>query len=291
MTDLQGSNLFIEAWVSSPTTLPDLQGTNLFLEVWATSDRDPEFRGTNQFLEVWATSDRNPEMRPTNAFLEVWATTRRVNLTLPVYPTLDGLSYSVYWKPEFANLPTQRSSNKSEIDLALDDTPIHEFQLTYDFLRNYTSPNEFKRLMGFFLRMRANVGRFLFTNPDDNSVTGEAVDTTDGVADTFGPLQRTFGEGDNVGTEPVGYVNTDETHNVYLDGVLVDSAQYEFDRTFPMAQMLHFFVVPTAGQVITIDYSYYYYVKFSDDNLSFEKFMSTLWTIKQVTLRSCRANT
>lgn len=212
-----------------------------------------------------------------------------MSVPYPIYPTLDGLGYSVTWMPEFANLPTERSANKAEVDIAMANTPIHEFELTYDFLRNYTSPNEFKKFMGFFLRMRANVGRFLFRNPDDYLTTGEPVlPVTDGVLTDFGPIQRTFGVGDDVGIEPVGYVNTLETVNVYLDGVLQSGATYTIDQSFPMNQLVHFLVAPAAGKDVTIDCQYYYYCKFAEENMTFEKFMSTLWNIKRVTLRSLR---
>jgi hypothetical protein len=243
-------------------------------------------------IEAWVTSDLNPDARWTQVGIEAWVATRAVRLTLPFYPTPPGLTFSVFWRPMFANLPTQVAASLAEVDLALSAIPVHEFELTYDFLRNESSHQEFKNFFGFFLRMAGNVGRFLFLNPDDYAVTAELVGTTDGAASDYGPLQRTFGDGENVGVEPVGYVSsTAGTFKVYFDGSLQDSGLYTVDRTLPCQQMLHFLSPPSADQVITVDMQYYYYCKFAEDNLSFEKFMSLLWAIKRVTLRSCKAGT
>jgi len=275
--------------------------TQIEAEIWITSDTNPTFVYTQNDAEVWVTSDRNPWFEVTQYEAEVWIG-ELLTVTLPVYPTPPGLSFSVFWNPTFATLPTQVSASKAEIDILLADEPIHEFELTYDFLRNTTTwageglaLNEFKNFMGFFLRLKANVGRFLFWHPDDNRTLLEPVGTTDGVATDFGPLTRTFGVGDNVGVETIGYIHDTDLGtypiNVYLDGVLQSSAIYTIDSTYPKRQMLSFLIAPTTGQVITADYSYYYYVKFAEDNLSFEKFMSMLWTIKRVTLRSLRFGT
>jgi len=300
VTDAIVTELSAEVWLSAdPNAF--LIDTEDAVEVWITSDRNPWYQVTQNEFEIWATSDRNPRYEVTTKTVEVWIG-ELLSVTLPIYPTPPGLSYSVFWNPYFATLPTQQAANKAEIDILLADEPIHEFELTYDFLRNTTTwageglaLNEFKNFMGFFLRVKANAGRFLFWHPDDNRTLAEPVGTTDGSETDYGPLNRTFGVGDNIGVETVGYVHDTDLGtypiNVYFDGVLQSSGIYTIDKTFPKRQMLSFLIPPTGGQVITIDYSYYYYVKFAEDNLSFEKFMNTLWTIKRVTLRSLRYGT
>lgn len=270
MTSVEVTQTVAEVWVSSPTP-PKIWDTQIAAEVWSS---------VYPAHQIWNTQD----------CVEIWVTKRRLGVTYAVYPTLASLGYSVFWIPQFANAPTQVAANKAEIDLALAATPIHDFELTYNVLRNNVADHEFKTLFGFFLLQGGNVGRFLFLNPDDYTVTGQVQYTTDGTTLTYGPLNRTFGYGANVGTEAVGYIDNSATFNVYLDGVLESPGNYTLDRTYPCNQRITWAVAPTTGKVITTDMTYWYYVKFQEDNMSFEKFMSTLWTVKKVSLRSCRVN-
>ena len=207
-----------------------------------------------------------------------------------VYPTLPGLGYSVLWEPQFSNMPTAKSASGAELDLALAAAPLHMFTLTYNFLRDSIGNTEFKTLMGFFLSLNGNVGRFLFKNPDDYKVKQQLIGTTDGTTHVW-QLVRTFGDADNSGTEPVGYVDLTQPFNMYLNGVLQPADSYSVAQTAPVNQMLVFNGTPTTGKIITVDMNYFYYCKFSTPNLSFEKFMNQLWTIKKVELQSNRAGT
>lgn len=248
-------------------------------------------RFTRVSAEVWVEIDHPQVDLITRISAEVWVTGRVLGLTYPIYPDMPGLGYSVNWMPEFANLPTQIAANKAEIDLKLEDEPVHGFELTYEFLRNEGSYQELKKFAGFWLRIGGVSGRFLFSFPDDNTVTGEVIGTTDGSSTDYGPITRTFGDGDDTGTEAVGYINTDEPYTVYLDGTPVASDQYTFDTTYPKRQMISWLLPPSADQEITIDCSFYYYCKFADDTMTFEKFVSTMWEVKKVTLKSLRYGT
>lgn len=208
----------------------------------------------------------------------------------PVYPTLIGLTFNVMWTPQFSNMPTQKMASGAELDLALSKQPLHQFELTYDFLRDQFGQTEFRTLMGFFLRLQGNVGRFLFSNPDDNTVVAQVIDTTDGAKHAF-QLVRTFGAGANSGTEAVGYVDLTQTFNVYLDAVLQAPSTYSVLTTEPVNQQVDFLSTPAAGKQITVDMTYYYYCKFLDPAITFEKFLHQVWLNKKVTLQSNRAGT
>lgn len=208
----------------------------------------------------------------------------------PIYPTLPGLGYSVLWEPQFSNMPTAKSASGAELDLAIAANPLHMFTLTYNFLRDRFGNTEFKTLMGFFLALNGNVGRFLFKNPDDYQVQQQAIGTTDGSTHVW-QLVRTYGDGNNSGTEPVGYVDLTQPFNVYLNGVLQPADTYSVAQTAPVNQELVFVGVPSSGQTITVDMNYFYYCKMSTPNMSFEKFMNQLWTLKKIELQSNRAGT
>lgn len=232
-------------------------------------------------------------LRATQTVIEVLMLTIGIPM-LAIYPDLPGLGYSQFWNPKFFN-QSEVASGGANVDLALSPTPIHEFELTYDFLRAngafMAGTPEFKIFFSFFLAMGGQVGRFLYWNPDDHNVTSQFVATADGNTSVFGPLSRTYGYADNNQTEPVGYIDITQPLNVYLNGVKQTASSYQIIQTTPMNQQLKFLNTPASGVVITIDMYYRYYCKFTEDSNTFEKFMNNLWTVKKVTLRSCKAGT
>ena len=209
-----------------------------------------------------------------------------------VYPTLPGLTYATHWKPRFFNIKTLVAATGAEIDLGLAATPLHDFELTYAFLRRgfpwVKAPIEFQTLIGFFGAMSGNLGRFGFKNPDDSFVRDQTIGTGDGVTTTF-TLQRTFGAGDYSWTEPVGYLDLTMLANfdVYVNGASV-GRNYTLNTATGGAQTVTLAYPPPVGAPVTVDMDYLYYCKLADDNADFEQFMHNLWTLKKITLRSCR---
>jgi hypothetical protein len=209
-------------------------------------------------------------------------------MTLPVYPTLKGLAFPVKWTPRFYNMATQTTASGADIDLALAAYPLHDFELQYEFLRSYASQVEFKTLLGFVLQIGGCSGRFLFSNPDDHAVTGQAIGTGDGATTTFA-LVRSFGAGGFAGTEPVGMVDTGATFNIKVNGVTKTlGSDYTRDLTTPGACSITFAAAPAAAAAITVDMTYLYYCKFPDDAQAFDKFMDGFWSMSKILLHSCR---
>lgn len=208
-------------------------------------------------------------------------------MTLPVYPTLKGKAPQFKWVPRFYNMATQTAASGADIDLALATYPLHDFELQYNFLRDNVSPSEFKTLFGFVLQLAGTPGRFLFSNPDDNAVTGQGIGTGDGSSTVF-TLIRSFGAGGFSGIEPVGYVNSVGL-NVYDNGVLKAlGSDYTLQQTTPGAQTITFAAAPLTGHAITADMAYWYYCKFPDNAQEFDKFMNLLWSMQKVIMHSCR---
>jgi len=223
-------------------------------------------------------------------------------MALPIYPVYQGLTYDVKWSPVFF-VNTQKTQSGASVDVALASTPLHQFELVYNFLRDsgplgnaLFTGSEFKGMMGFFLSLQGSGGRFLFDNPDDDNVTSQVIASSaqsDGVTDAW-PLIRTFGDNTvGTGTEQIGQIHTPgPTTNVYYNGVLKTlSVDYVFDTTIPGQNMLSLINIPPAGQPITMDYSYRYYCKFQDPTLTFNKFLSQVWALQSVKIESCRPGT
>jgi hypothetical protein len=207
------------------------------------------------------------------------------------YPTLIGLTFPVVKTPIFSTLIGTAASGKS-VRFACYENPIWEFTLAYDYLPDkwVTNPNtsDLKTLMGFYLQQGGALLPFQFLDPDDNTVTGQFLGTTDGVTNTY-DLVRTFGGTDGTLTEPIGMLNTSQTFNVYLGGALQSTEAYVINDTLPLNNSIGFNTTPAAGLAVTVDMSYYYWVRFKDDQYDFNKFMSNLWETKKVVLHSLRS--
>ena len=217
--------------------------------------------------------------------------------TLPVYPDatfLRGLAYSQKWTPTFFNA-TATTATGADIDVGLAQYPLHDFELTYEFLRSGSrglpyvrETMEFQTMMGFHLAIAGTLGRFLYKNPDDTAVFQQPIGVGDGVTTAF-TLARTFGANGYFGTEPVGQVDANQPFNVYLGGSGTPLAGgYTLSTAAPCANTVTFATAPPLGQQISVDMAYFYYCKLSANSNTFEKFMDRLWQLQKVTLHSCR---
>jgi hypothetical protein len=204
--------------------------------------------------------------------------------TPPIYPTLIGLGFSVIKRPIFYDARAVSGSGW-QIGVGYADQPTWEWDLTYDVLADATG-SDLKKLLGFYLGMRGDLVRFLFLDPDDNSVTAQYTGTGDGATVLF-TLQRTYGT-DGAGTENIGYLNIVPAFNVYKNAVLQSSGTYDILTATPGQQEVRFHTAPAAAVTITVDMSYYYYVHFKDPTNDFEKFADKLWRLGKVTLESLR---
>jgi hypothetical protein len=214
---------------------------------------------------------------------------------LPIYPdgsVLPGLGFNVKWAPEFFNIPTGTTATGADIDLALAQYPLHNFELTYEFLRDRwfwsTASLEFKTMMGFFLMLGGSVGRFLYKNPDDCFVAAQQIGTGDGATTTFGPIQRSFGANGYSASEPVGQIDTTQPITVRLGNAAQPSSLWTLNTASPLNQTITFATAPAASVPIYMDFAYFYYCKFPDNSNTFEKFMDRLWLLQKVSIRSCR---
>lgn len=233
----------------------------------------------------------NSYARASQLIIEVLVHNHAVPMPL-LYPTLPGLTYSVIWRPKAVNAPVQTHTSGREVRVSYATYPLHEFELTYNFLRGRPGEIEQKLFMAFFLQLGGSLTGFNFQNPHDYSVTKQSLATTDGINSQFGPLVRTYGAGGYTWNEPVGYVDLTQAFNLYYDGALVDpndaTLGYSVLQTQPVNQMVKFKNTPPSGHVLTVDMSYFYYCRFADDNLDFEEFLWNLWQVKKVKLMSLR---
>ena len=137
-----------------------------------------------------------------------------------VFPTLAGLGWDVTRTPMFDTTIQQNISGK-EVRIANQTFPRYQWELTFDVLRqgivHGTAYTEFSQLLGFYNARQGQFDTFLYTDVDDNTITGQAIGSGDGATTTF-QLVRTFG----AFIEPVLAPNTISA--VYLAGAAIPSA-------------------------------------------------------------------
>lgn len=184
-----------------------------------------------------------------------------------IFPTLPGLKWDVVKQPQFSTI-VHRSISGKEIRGSFWSYPLWTFKVSFEVLRN-DATNELKTLMGFFLQRQGSYDTFLFEDPDDKTVTGQTIGTGDGTTTLF-QLIRTFGGF----VEPV--FNLNGTPSIYLNGVLQTSG-YSVGST----GIVTFTAAPGNGVAITADFSYYFRVRFTQDQAEFSKFMKDLWELKK----------
>jgi len=182
--------------------------------------------------------------------------------------------------------------------------PRYSWELSFEFLRE-AGPNqqassfqgqtwqEFAALAGFFNLRSGRGDSFLFTDPDDNAVSSQAIAIGDGATLLF-PLAAAFGGF----AMPVLAPNTVTT--VALNGApLTAGSQWNvtgWGGTFllgggasPLSPgTLNFATAPAAGQAITASFSYYFPCQFDEDSLTFEKFMAALYDARSVKFSSLK---
>lgn len=127
------------------------------------------------------------------------------------YPDLIGLTFPVSQKPTFSTNVQGHTSGR-ETRTSYYENPIWEFTLSYDYLPNPAiKDSDYKKLVGFFLARKGSFETFLFYNRDDQNVVDGFIGTGDGVTASY-PFAKEWGSW----VEPVGFVDTGSTVNVYV---------------------------------------------------------------------------
>ena len=118
-----------------------------------------------------------------------------------VFPAaVRGLTYAVTRSYDFSTI-IQSAPNKSETRIQQVRNPLWSWTLIYEFLKDNPSDivsgltyTDLRTLVGFGLSRAGSADDFLFTDPDDDSVTNQQLSlVNDGVGNYYSPIQRDFG--------------------------------------------------------------------------------------------------
>lgn len=185
-----------------------------------------------------------------------------------IFPVMPGLSWGTDWAPKF-NTKILTATSGKEYRSSLMVTPIYTFKLQYEFLRA-ASRQELQTMMNFFLARRGAFDSFLYSHPDDCSVTDQLIGVANGAQRQF-QLMRGFGSDY---AEPVQNIN--QLLNVKVNGIAKAAGS---DYTVTSSGLVVFGVTPAAGSV-TWSGSYYYRCRFTKDELPFHNLMQAVHSLK-----------
>jgi uncharacterized protein (TIGR02217 family) len=187
-----------------------------------------------------------------------------------VFPTLAGLEWNVTRTPAWKTLIQEATSGK-EARAALWSVPSWTWSLSYSKLDAGTLA-ELQTLVGFFNARQGRFDTFLYTDPDDNSVTDQSFGTGNGAATQF-QLVRAFGGF----VEPVRDVNT--LTNIKKAGVTQNNPA---DYTISATGLVTFTSAPANGAALTWTGTYYWRCRFLKDSSDFTAFVKQLYENKKV---------
>jgi uncharacterized protein (TIGR02217 family) len=206
----------------------------------------------------------------------------------PSSTALPGIDIKITRTTQWSTIVQEAVSGK-ETRVARRQFPRRVYALQFNFLRTASAYLEFQALEAFFNNRQGMYDSFLWSDPDDYTVTGQSLGQGDGVTTQFA-LIRVEGNGSgNLFAEPTYAPNHVAT--VYLGGVALTSTQWSvslWGTTVSQGPGVITFssAAPSAGQNITADFTYYWPVRFTNDDMNFEKLVNLIWEAKKVTFTS-----
>ncbi len=193
-----------------------------------------------------------------------------------VFPSLPGITWGSTKSPEWKTI-TQESVSGKELRASLMSYPRWTYTLSYEFLRG-GSLAELQTLVGFFNARRGMFDDFLYTDPDDNTVTAQQFGVGDGAATGFA-LVRSYGGF----SEPVQNLNS--APSIYVNGVL---KVLTTDYTVSSLGVVTFVTAPASGAVLTWSGTYYWRVRFLQDSSEFGNFLKDLYELKKLSFKTVK---
>lgn len=194
-----------------------------------------------------------------------------------IFPVLPGLAFDNKRTPVWSTTTHAAQSGK-ELRAAAWSYPLYEYELVYEVLRSAPALAEFQTLLGFFNARQGSFDSFLYSDPSDNSATGQTIGIGDGATTAF-QLLRSYG----------GYIEPmtaiDGVPVIRLNGVVqAAGSAWSLGAT----GIVTFAVAPAAGAVVSADFSFYFRCRFTDDTLEFMQSMAGIWEAQSVKFRTIK---
>lgn len=188
-----------------------------------------------------------------------------------VFPTFTGRGWNIKKRPVTSTL-VQQAASGAEYRTALYQYPLYEFDIEIPYL----SQTDLHALVGFFAQQQGPWLPFYLSVDNDNSVTNQAFGTGNASTTQF-QLVKSDG---SYWSEPIAGVNG--TPSIYVGGVLTTP------QSVSASGLVTFTTAPANGAALTWTGNYYYLVRFKEDQVELNQFMSQMYEATTITLRSVR---
>lgn len=193
----------------------------------------------------------------------------------------------------------QSHASGSEGRLSYANEPLWEFDLQYNGLHegdwDGATYEELSKIEGLFGKCAGTTSGFKYKHPRWNATLAQSLGTTDGSTVAY-DIVRTYGPASDAtfqGTEHVGVLDGSVTFQLYIGGVpktISDPTYgYTLSTTTPGKQQLVFNAAPPSGHAIAADFGYFFYSRFLESPIEYDKFADKLYEMKKVTLRTLRS--
>lgn len=179
--------------------------------------------------------------------------------------------------PNF-NTSVSVSVNGHETRNSYQAYPLWDFELSYEWLPNRVAgKQDLETIVSFFLARQGSFESFLFLAPETPLEDMTVLGTGNGLNVTFS-LVKTTGSF----VEPAGGIPTKTDIQLFKNGSIVDFDDFELSDY----RDIIFNSPPAPGDIIQGSYTPLYRARFKEDSAQFDQFMSRLWELQQINLRS-----
>ncbi len=177
-------------------------------------------------------------------------------MAYPVMPTMPlSMASGLKKSPNF-NTVRQKGSAGINSGIALKPYPTWDFEFAMDNIvgHEHTAASVVAQFFGTYMATAGGAGLFLFTDPQDNSVTGAQFGTGNGTTTAFQLSRNIYGYPDII-------QNTNGTPTFYLNGGVI--APSDISAT----GVITFGSAPPPDSILTWTGSFHYLCRFSDDTV------------------------
>lgn len=192
-----------------------------------------------------------------------------------VFPSLPGLSWPLVRSPIWKT-GIQTTQSGRELRAAFMSYPLYKWSLQFDVLRTASANTEFQQLIGFFNARSGSFDSFLFSDPDDNTVTQQNIGSGNGTQTQF-QLVKSYGGM----VEPVLAVNT--ITQVRVNGVATSAYTVNV-----MTGIITFTTAPPSGQAIDWTGTFYYQCRFLADTYDFNRVFNGIYECTKLEFTSIK---
>ena len=187
-----------------------------------------------------------------------------------IYPTLAGLDFGVSRTVLAPPVAIKTTPSLREFRARNSNYVRYDYSLAYEFLRTRGAWTELQSIVGFYNLVGGPFDSFLFNDPDDNTATAELFGTGNGSTTVF-QLVRAYGGFSEAVYDFNGAVTIFDNGSNVGAGASVSSAG-----------VVTFTTAPAAGHLLTWSGQFYHRCRFKDTELSADKFMDKLWSMRKV---------